>query len=55
MNNFSSKQLRLVRERVEAAPEQIHDILDGRYGSFSELTAYLKGEAALPTTQAEAA
>ena len=55
LNNFSTKQLRLVCERVEAAPEQIHDILDGRYGSLSELAAYLKGEAALPATQAEAA
>jgi len=53
--NYSAKQLRLVRERVEAAPEQIHDILDGCYGSIPELTAYLKGEAALPVVKAEAA
>lgn len=53
--NYSAKQLRLVRERVEAAPEQIHAILDGRYGSILELTAYLRGEAGLPSTWAEAA
>ena len=46
--NYSAKQLRLVRERVAREAERIHDILDGRYGTIAELTAYLKGEADLP-------
>lgn len=48
LDRYSAKQLRLVRERVEQAAEQIHEIMNGRYGSIPELTAYLKGEAALP-------
>ena len=48
LERYSAKQLRLVRERVEVAAEQIHDIMEGRYGSIAELKAYIKGEAALP-------
>lgn len=48
LDRYSSKQLRLVRERVEQAAEQIHAIMDGHYGSFADLKAYLKGEAPIP-------
>jgi hypothetical protein len=49
LERYSAKQLRLVRERVEIAAEQIHDILAGRYGTFAELKAYIEGKAVLPT------
>lgn len=48
LERYSAKQLRLVRERVEAAAEQIHDVLDGKAGSITSLSAYLRGEIASP-------
>lgn len=59
LENYSAKQLRLVRERVAAAADRIHDILEGRGGSIEALTLYLRGQAALPNrledVQSEAA
>jgi hypothetical protein len=40
---YSAKALRLVRERVEANAERIHDILDGRAGTLAELQAIVTG------------
>ncbi len=46
LERYSRKQLRLVRERVEADPEQIHALLD--LGRISELKRLLAGETTTP-------
>ncbi|WP_171182286.1 hypothetical protein [Ruegeria sp. HKCCD8929] len=46
LERYSRKQLRLVRERVEADPERIHDML-GR-GQVTELKQLLAGEPLTP-------
>ena len=43
LERYSRKQLRLVRERVEADPERIHTMLD--QGKVDELKLLLAGEA----------
>ncbi len=42
LERYSAKQLRLVRERVEADPEKIHNLLDR--GEVAELKRLLAGE-----------
>ncbi|WP_171182076.1 hypothetical protein [Ruegeria sp. HKCCD8929] len=46
LDRYSRKQLRLVRERVEADPERIHDMLG--HGQIHQLKQLLAGEALIP-------
>ncbi|WP_298938009.1 hypothetical protein [uncultured Ruegeria sp.] len=49
LERYSAKQLRLVRERVEADPERIHTMLD--QGKVTELKQLLAGETlTIPST-----
>jgi hypothetical protein len=47
LERYSSKQLRLVRERVEAQADAIHAILSVDGGSIAQLQNYISGEADL--------
>ena len=47
LERYSAKQLRLVRERVEAQADAIHAIMSGAAGTVAQLQAYISGEADL--------
>lgn len=53
--NFSPKALRLVQDRVRTHAALIHDILDGKSGTFADLKAILQGEAATIAAQTQEA